>query len=160
MRESQYGFTKGKLCLTNLTAFYNGETPSADKRRATAIIYLKFRKASVIDTHNILAAKMERYGFDGGTITCVRNWLGGCIQRVTVNGSMFTWKPEMSGVSQRSMLEPGCFNIFISDTDIGIECTFSKFAHDTKFSSAVDPFSCLRKGMSLEGPWQASKESS
>ena len=30
------------------------------------------------------------------------------------------------------------FNTFISDTDNGIECTFSKFAHDNKPSGAVD----------------------
>lgn len=54
-------------------------------------------------SHNILVSKLGGRGFDGRTILWERNWLGGCVQRVAVNGSVSRQRLVASGIPQENL---------------------------------------------------------
>jgi len=77
IRPSQYGFVKGRSCLTNLISFYDQVTCLVDEGKAVDVVYLDFSKAFDTVPHSILLEKVAAHGLDRCTLHWIKNWLNG-----------------------------------------------------------------------------------
>jgi len=73
IRSHEHGLIKGKSCLTNLIAFYDGMTGWVDEGRAVDVVYLDLSKAFDTASHNILLGKLRKCGLDAWSVKWIEN---------------------------------------------------------------------------------------
>ena len=141
----QFGFRQKHSTLQQMLTFLQKTYTSVDLNTQTDVVYLDFKKAFDRVAHNELLFKLHSTGIGGNVWSWLKSYLTQRHQCVSINGSVSTALPVVSGVPQGSILGPLLFLIFINDLPTSVSTsTLLLFADDTKCVHPVSvPSDCL-----------------
>ena len=132
MSKLQHGFTKGRLCLTNLLESFEAWTRLLEAGYGVDIIYLDYRKAFDTVHHGRLIDHLKSYRVVRRITRWVKEFLSQRKMRVGVQGSFSEWVDVLSDVPQGSVLRPLLFLIFGTDLPNWVSNSMQMFTDDTK----------------------------
>ena len=137
----QFGFRKGRSCVSNLLSYYTRITEKVQERDGwTDSIYLDFKKAFDRVPHQRLVWKLKNQGgIDGKLLRWMKDFLEGRKMRTILRGKYSSWLDVTSGVPQGSVLAPVMFLIYINDIQENITegSYINMFADDAKIQRSV-----------------------
>ena len=144
---NQFGFCKGRSCVTQLLVTINEWFSSLDDNIPVDAIYLDFQKAFDSVPHKRLLNKIKGYGVGGNVLNWIEDFLSDRQQYCSINGKKSNSVPVTSGVPQGSVLGPTLFIYYINDLPNVTNEQVKIFADDTK---AYTPIKCINDNLNLQ----------
>nr|VZI46288.1 unnamed protein product [Spirometra erinaceieuropaei] len=137
LSNTQYGFRRGRSCVTNLLYTLQSWTRALDAKHTVHVAYIDFRKAFDSVPHQRLLHKLRIMGIGGKLLKWIEHFLVGRSQIVCVEQQQSRCTFIESGVPQGSVLGPTLFLLFINDCVDGLDCDCAMFADDIKIWKVI-----------------------
>ena len=151
LSEKQFGFRKGLSTENAIINFIDNIYTGLENRQHTAAIFMDLSKAFDVLDHQILAIKLEHYGFRGKFLELILSFISNRSYFVNVNGLKSESKMVNIGVPQGSTLGPLLFLLYINDMcNSSTEFDFTLFADDTTLSMSGDKLDELTQKVNIE----------
>ena len=151
LSKKQFGFRKGLSTENAIINFIDKIYTGLENRQHTAAIFMDLSKAFDVLDHQILATKLEHYGFRGKFLELILSFISNRNYFVNVNGLKSETKMVNIGVPQGSTLGPLLFLLYINDMcNSSTEFDFTLFADDTTLSMSGDKLDELTQKTNIE----------
>ena len=161
LTNGQFGFQKGRSCVTNLLCFYSRVIDVVQERVGWVDgIYLDLKKAFDKVPHKRLIWKVREHGgLRGRLLEWISDFLTGREMRTVIRDRKSAWSEVTSGVPQGSVLAPLLFAVYINDMTKGVNSYMSLFVDDAKLMRKITKKEdCEALQRDLDKIWEWSRE--
>ena len=145
LSDSQYGFRKERSTTLAIFDVLKHLHENWNENNFSGCTFIDFSRAFDSIDHNILASKLQLYGFDENSLKFMESYMSNRVQKTVVNGHTSTPAQVTYGTAQGSILGPLLFILYVNDVfnSLNADISVYMYADDTLLVSKASTMSLV-----------------